>query len=148
MNGRSLLAAKAEVVCKILRRKLRAGSSPALGIEIFRHKTVLAPVKNRVNAAENETKTCPLCGRSGAALVTTKHHLVPKSRQGKVVVPICHDCHRQIHALYTEREIEQRLDTIDKLKTDPQIGAFLAWVKKRPVGTRAQVRTSHGKRKR
>lgn len=39
---------------------------------------------------------CPLCTRPN--YFPSDHHLVPKSRGGKVTKTICSDCHRMIHA--------------------------------------------------
>ena len=51
--------------------------------------------------------TCGLCERDVDAL--TVHHLVPRSRLKKgdpvPTVDICSACHRQIHALFGNREL-------------------------------------------
>ena len=59
---------------------------------------------------------CPLCERSGDFLKPSKHHLVPKSRDGEVTADICADCHRQIHALFTLVELERDYSTVEALK--------------------------------
>ena len=63
-------------------------------------------------------KRCELCERSEIEL--TKHHIIPKEEGGteKDIVMICSDCHRQIHALYTNQELALRLFSIDPLKND------------------------------
>ena len=59
---------------------------------------------------------CQLCDRKVDKL--TKHHLLPREEGGNEehISYICSDCHRQIHALYTNKELAIRLDSIDKLK--------------------------------
>ena len=41
---------------------------------------------------------------------------------------ICSDCHRQIHALYTNKELAIRLDSIDKLKNNEKIHKYLKFI--------------------
>ena len=53
-------------------------------------------------------KRCELCERSDIKL--TKHHLIPREEGGteKDIVMICSDCHRQIHASYSNQELALR----------------------------------------
>ena len=53
---------------------------------------------------------CQLCDRKVDKL--TKHHLLPREEGGNEehISYICSDCHRQIHALYTNKELAIRLD--------------------------------------
>ena len=41
------------------------------------------------------------------------HHLVPKSRGGKATLAICRDCHRAVHAVFTNKELEQKYHTVE-----------------------------------
>ena len=92
-----------------------------------------------------EAFRCPLCERVGDFLKPSKHHLVPKSRDGEVTVEICADCHRQIHALFTLVELERVYSTIDALKTSEPMQKWIKWAAKQGGG-RVAVRTSHVKR--
>ncbi len=92
-----------------------------------------------------EALHCPLCERVGDFLKPSKHHLVPKSRDGEVTVEICADCHRQIHALFTLVELERVYSTIDALKTSEPMQKWIKWAAKQGGG-RVAVRTSHAKR--
>ena len=71
---------------------------------------------------------CQLCDRKVDKL--TKHHLLPREEGGceEHISYICSDCHRQIHALYTNKELAIRLDTIDKLKNDEKIHKYLKFI--------------------
>jgi len=88
---------------------------------------------------------CPLCERTEDFLKPSKHHLVPKSRDGEVTAEICSDCHRQIHALFTLVELERELSTVDALKSSQPMQKWIKWAAKQGGG-RVAVRTSHAKR--
>ena len=49
------------------------------------------------------------------------HHLVPKSRGGRVTEALHRICHRQIHALLTETELARDYATVEALMAHPQI---------------------------
>ena len=52
---------------------------------------------------------------------TTVHHLLPKEMGGTFghTAHLCIPCHKQIHALYTNKEIAVRLTTIPKVNYPP-----------------------------
>lgn len=62
---------------------------------------------------------------------TDLHHLITKSKKGKETVLIHLVCHRKIHSILTEKEIATKYNTIEKLKTQPDIIKFIKWVKNR-----------------
>ncbi len=80
-------------------------------------------------------------------LTPSKHHLVPKSRNGKVTADICADCHRQIHALFTLPELAREYDTLDKLRAAEPMQRWIKWAG-RQGGGRVAVRASHAKKNR
>lgn len=77
-------------------------------------------------------ENCPLCERNVPFL--TEHHLIPKSRGGKELLSICRDCHRQIHALFDNKLLEQELHEYELLIENEKFVKYLKWVKKRPFG--------------
>jgi 5-methylcytosine-specific restriction endonuclease McrA len=87
---------------------------------------------------------CQLCDRDLPAL--TAHHLVPrqhtkrKSLNVSDTAQICSACHRQIHTLFDNRQLAQDLNTVDKLKANPDMAKFLAWVRKQYPERRVKVR--------
>lgn len=89
---------------------------------------------------------CRLCEREVTR--TTVHHLVPKQtgrRRGCKVAELptadlCPDCHRQLHRLYDNRELAERLASVEALRADERVAAFLAWLRKRSGLTRIRVR--------
>lgn len=74
---------------------------------------------------------CPLCNRELNSTNSNLHHLIPKSKKGKNVVRLHKICHNQIHALFTEKELAKKYNTIDILKTDERIQKFIKWISKK-----------------
>jgi hypothetical protein len=89
----------------------------------------------------SDDKRCELCQREVTFL--TQHHLIPrtthkrkKRREGFTqeelnrVISICAPCHKNIHAVLTEKELAEDFNTIEKLLAFPAITRFTAWVGK------------------
>ena len=85
---------------------------------------------------------CALCKRKGTQL--TKHHLLPREEGGMVehIVLLCEACHRQIHALYTNKELAVRLNTLQKLKGDSKIKRYIQFIIKQPAGKKIKISKS------
>lgn len=78
---------------------------------------------------------CPICNRElGEESGTSKHHLIPKSKGGKYTdtIVLHNICHRKIHSVFTEKELKQEYNTIDKLIAHEEIAKFIKWVSKKP----------------
>lgn len=78
---------------------------------------------------------CELCNREIPKGYESEHHLVPKCRGGRhgdtaMLHPICH---KQIHALFDEHELEVLYNTISKLKNHRDVKRFVKWVKNKPI---------------
>ncbi len=58
----------------------------------------------------------------------TKHHVVPKSRGGRETEGICRTCHRQLHLVFTNKELERDVNTIEKIRSHPRMQKYLSWV--------------------
>ncbi len=92
------------------------------------------------------TRRCMLCNRVVREL--TQHHLIPRARHRtkrnkrlfdrdvvrQEVVLLCHPCHKQIHAVLSEKELERAYHTLEALRAHPEIGRFANWIAKRPDG--------------
>jgi hypothetical protein len=104
------------------------------------------------------TNTCELCAREVAFL--TQHHVIPrtehkrkKKREGltqeflNTVIWICAPCHKNIHAVLTERELADHYHTIEKLRRFPAIQKFTNWVRKQ-ADAPILVRSSKAKQER
>jgi len=83
---------------------------------------------------EPEPTLCPLCERVIPDDQQEKHHLVPKSKGGKITVCLHHVCHRQIHAIFTDGQLAKTFNTIPAMLEDPAIQKFVAWIKSKPPG--------------
>jgi 5-methylcytosine-specific restriction endonuclease McrA len=129
-----------------------AGSNPATRIQSLIIKEKRNCLKRERGIAEQllnftgvplAMMQCELCDRDLERL--TVHHLVPKqSTKRKKENPgptanICSACHRQIHALFDNKYLAKELNTIEKLKQEPQMQKFLSWVKKQDPGKRVTV---------
>jgi hypothetical protein len=97
---------------------------------------------------------CGLCGRDVAR--TTRHHLIPRKRHrsrksrglpGREVlgatVALCYPCHQHIHALFSEKELEELYPTVESLLAHPDVRAFVVWVSRQAD---AAVKRSRRKR--
>lgn len=89
---------------------------------------------------------CPLCERPTPSSEISDHHLVPKSKGGKETEPICNPCHRQIHALYDNWTLANRLNTVESLREDERFAKYLKWAAKQPPGKRFKTKSSNPKK--
>ncbi|NEP61291.1 MAG: hypothetical protein F6K31_30680 [Symploca sp. SIO2G7] len=86
---------------------------------------------------------CELCERKMEKL--TIHHLIPRqSTKRKKADPgptinICSPCHRQIHVLFDNKHLARELNTLEKLRSEPQMQKFLSWVKKQNPSKRVKI---------
>jgi len=76
--------------------------------------------------------TCPLCERIIPPAQQDAHHLIPKSRGGHQTVLLHRICHRQIHALLTEAELERTYCSVETLKQHEGLARFIGWVRGKP----------------
>jgi 5-methylcytosine-specific restriction enzyme A len=98
-------------------------------------------------AKKRQSGTCELCGREDVEV--TIHHLIPKEMGGTFMPTaiLCIPCHKQIHALFTNEQLADGLDTIDRLRSHPELQKFLKWIKKQP-STRLPKISKSNERKR
>ncbi len=96
---------------------------------------------------------CQLCGRETAL---TRHHLVPQCRHRNKwnkknfdrravktdLLLLCAGCHKQLHALFSEKELERRLHDLHSLLAEPEVQKFVAWIRDKPPGFRPRANRS------
>jgi 5-methylcytosine-specific restriction endonuclease McrA len=94
------------------------------------------------NPQGEEEMSCELCARTTQPL--TEHHLIPRARHNKQAVKkygkahlnkvamLCRPCHSQIHDLFSESGLEKKYYTVELLKADASVIAWIEWVSKRP----------------
>jgi 5-methylcytosine-specific restriction endonuclease McrA len=89
---------------------------------------------------------CELCGREVAR--RTRHHLIPRTRHQnrrnkreftrsevrERLAWLCSACHKQVHAVLDHKSLEREWNTIEKLRTHPELVRFIEWIRKRPDG--------------
>ncbi|RBW70464.1 HNH endonuclease [Bacillus taeanensis] len=92
--------------------------------------------------------TCELCNRN--KVKTTVHHLTPKKKGGTFLptASLCIPCHKQVHALFTNEQLADHLNTIEKLKSNEQIMRFIKWIRKQPSSTLPQIKKSNALKRR
>jgi hypothetical protein len=91
-----------------------------------------------------EPVLCPLCERVIPDDQIERHHLVPKSKGGKLTVDLHPICHSQIHAIFTDAQLAKKFSTIAAILEDPAIQKFVAWVKTKPPGFSDAAREASG----
>lgn len=93
---------------------------------------------------------CQLCERETAL---TRHHLVPRCRHSNrwnkknfdrhsvktSLLLVCGGCHKQLHALFSEKELERRLSDLPRLLAEPEVRRFVDWIKDKPPGFRPRA---------
>jgi hypothetical protein len=84
-------------------------------------------------SSTDDTFQCPVCERECDGEDRSHHHVLPKSRGGKTTETICRACHRQIHRLFTVKELARDYSTIEALRVAPAMQTWIAWVSKRPA---------------
>ncbi len=91
---------------------------------------------------------CQLCKREGINKIT-EHHLVPKQVGGAKlpVALLCQDCHKQIHALYTNKELAMRLNTLQALEKDERVARYLRYIKKQHPTKNITIKKSRALRR-
>ena len=90
---------------------------------------------------------CELCNRSVSTL--TKHHLIPLEKGGKKfeTLSLCPTCHKQIHALFTNRELATHFHTLESLKRDQKIIKYLRFIENIPADSHVNIKKSRRVRK-
>ena len=80
---------------------------------------------------------CELCDRNCPKL--TEHHLIPRQETKRKkkkradlgpTIDICPPCHKQIHTLFTNKELASDLHSADLLRSHPAMIKFLDWIAK------------------
>lgn len=101
---------------------------------------------------------CTICLRDKDL---TKHHLIPVSRHKNkkikaafskeelsFTVDVCRECHNQLHALISEKEMAESYNTMTKLLDHEGVAKYTNWVRKRQPECKISVRSSKQKRNR
>lgn len=82
---------------------------------------------------------CWLCERPIDTLIEW-HHLVPRSRKGRVKVPVHPICHETIHANFTNSELARFGADRGRLLENEPLAKFIAWISDKPPDFHAPTR--------
>jgi NMD protein affecting ribosome stability and mRNA decay len=84
---------------------------------------------------------CLICNRNIPANLLEEHHLIPKclNKRKKYkkfpknqTIKVCIDCGNQIHQLFTEKELADNLNTLEKILENEKIINWQKWIAKKP----------------
>ena len=78
---------------------------------------------------------CSLCGRNISTRHRQMHHLIPKSRKGRVIIALCRSCHSKIHQTFTNKELEKQFHSIEELRSHPEIQKWVRFIRKQKSET-------------
>lgn len=69
---------------------------------------------------------------------------MPKTFGGKETQQLHRICHDKIHTVFTERELKNNYNTIDKIKEHEEMKKFIKWIsKKEPDFYDGNIHTNH-----
>ena len=78
-----------------------------------------------------DIKLCPICERPLTRESASDHHLIPKTFKGKETVTLHRICHQKLHTVFTEREMLNHYNTIERLLESEDVRKFVKWVAKK-----------------
>jgi hypothetical protein len=80
---------------------------------------------------------CAICGLEKSKVY--RHHIKPKSKGGKhsEIAKCCKTCHRQIHMLFTEKELAEM--SLKELIANVKMQTFIKWRQKHPEEYKARM---------
>ncbi len=95
------------------------------------------PTLKDLKEQSREPDPCPLCERPNRK--PSDHHLVPKTRGGKVTQTICQDCHTAIHATFSNKELEREYSTVDALLAHEGFAKIIRFIAKQDGKVRTRL---------
>lgn len=89
---------------------------------------------------------CPVCARPN--FYPSDHHMVPKSRGGRATETICRDCHKAVHALFSNKDLEKTYHTVDALLGNEAFAKMVKFIAKQdPTRKQAFKRSKDSQRR-
>ena len=73
----------------------------------------------------------PPCPDTPHSLCCYRHAIQPYALTHRTAA-LCSSCHRQVHKLFTEKELERSYHTVELLLAHPAVLEWVGWVGKRP----------------
>ncbi|KAI8806390.1 hypothetical protein BJ742DRAFT_855160 [Cladochytrium replicatum] len=108
--------------------------------------------QNEEDYEEIPPGVCAICDRFQPL---TFHHLIPKSEHSTTMqkkkgmtkeqlgshgVDICRPCHTAVHRLYSNRDLADRFDTLDKLLEDEKVRRWANWASRQRAAPKAALK--------
>lgn len=88
---------------------------------------------------------CPICQRDTPECYQEEHHLIPRSickrnkyhglpqlKKENRTITVCVDCGNQLHKLFSEKELADSYNTIEKILEQPSVQTWIGWISKKP----------------
>ncbi|MFN7140457.1 MAG: hypothetical protein ACK4UN_14060 [Limisphaerales bacterium] len=75
-------------------------------------------------------ETCVFCKREGVK--TRGHHIVPRCKGGREIVPACQSCEDFIHKTWSHNQLRDTYNNVETILADEQFQRFLKWLLKQP----------------
>ena len=75
------------------------------------------------------SETCMFCNRTDVPGMHG-HHVVPRCKKGKEIVPTCGSCGSFIHATWSHNELRDGYNTVEKIVADERFQKYLKWLMK------------------
>ena len=76
-----------------------------------------------------------------------RHHLVPKSRGGKVKIDSCRDCHKAAHLCFALKEMEREYNTVSKLLSRAKFRLMVRHIKQQNPNHKVRMLKPEGARR-
>ena len=78
----------------------------------------------------SEIDKCVFCNLT---TLTRGHHIIPKSKNGKITVPTCQTCEGFIHSTWSHNELRDTYNNIETILNNEKFQKFLKWRLKQPT---------------
>lgn len=100
--------------------------------------------------SEDGKLICKICDRDITPnSYWDEHHLIPKSKGGKYTekVKLHRICHEKIHSIWSEAELANTYNTVEIILSNPAMGSFVKWVRKKPPEFYVKTKINNNKRR-
>ena len=76
---------------------------------------------------------------------TRGHHVVPRCKGGREIVPACHSCEDFIHKTWSHNELRDVFNTVEKILADGRFQKFLRWLRRQQDEAVFKTRRNRGR---
>lgn len=132
-----------------MKNKYNGSTLQSLFEELGEWEEVESLAQEKIKKMENKKPTikemleapplqCPICDRPNYH--PSDHHMVPKSRGGKTTETICADCHKAIHAHFTNKELEETYHTPEALLSHEGFAKQIKFISKQDPGGKIKTK--------